>query len=61
MNRAARKSYALMEDGLTAEQMQRAEKNIVEKLKHEKTKHWQGGPRSLCWGKRPAHARPADK
>jgi antitoxin (DNA-binding transcriptional repressor) of toxin-antitoxin stability system len=39
--------YALIEYGLTQKEMQRAEKNIVKKLKHEKTRRWDGTPGGL--------------
>jgi antitoxin (DNA-binding transcriptional repressor) of toxin-antitoxin stability system len=39
--------YALVEYGLTAEEMKRAEKNIVKKLKREKTRRWDGTAQGL--------------
>jgi antitoxin (DNA-binding transcriptional repressor) of toxin-antitoxin stability system len=39
--------YALIEYGLTNKEMRRAEKSIVKKLKHEKTRRWNGTPGSL--------------
>ena len=42
-----REDYALMEYGLTAAEMKRAEKSILKKLKREKAKRWDGTPQSL--------------
>lgn len=39
--------YALTEYGLPAEEMKRAEKNILKKLKREKTRRWNGTVQSL--------------
>jgi len=39
--------YALTEYGLTAEEMKRAEKNILKRLKREKTRRWDGTAQSL--------------
>ena len=39
--------YSLFEYGLTSKEMQRAEKAIVKKLKHEKTRRWQGTSQGL--------------
>ena len=43
----ANEDYAFTEYGLTAEQMKRAEKNIIKKLKREKTKRWDGTAKGL--------------
>lgn len=39
--------YARVEYGLTADEMKRAEKNILKKLKREKTRRWDGTIKSL--------------
>ena len=39
--------YALMDYGLTAKEMKRAEKNILKKLAREKTKRWDGTAKGL--------------
>lgn len=39
--------YALLEYGMTQQEMKRAEKNILKKLKHEKTKRWDGTAQGL--------------
>ena len=39
--------YALIEYGLAPEQMKRAEKNILKRLKREKAKRWNGTAKGL--------------
>ena len=39
--------YALIEYGLSAKEMRRAEKNVLRGLKHEKAKRWDGTAQGL--------------
>jgi hypothetical protein len=39
--------YALMEYGITPQEMNRVEKNVLKKVKHEETKLWDGTAKSL--------------
>ena len=39
--------YALIEYGLTAQEMKRAEKKILKQLKNEKSKRWDGTVKGL--------------
>ena len=39
--------YALIEYGLSADELRRAEKNIVRKLRHEKAQIWTGSAKEL--------------